>query len=195
MPVKKSTIKKTAIKAKKKVAVKSGAKKKVVQNTNKSVKKTVKQTTKKTVPQKSLVKKKVSSKQGKVKIKEKTNVKTKVRPKVQPKTREIVYPDAEKVEVLIGKGRVRGFVTETEVLYIFPEVEEYVFEFELFLEELQQNGLEIKDTGIGTGSVGMLGNFSLKNVNEKKEPVLLRGLKKLNWQNVKTRETKMLNVN
>jgi RNA polymerase primary sigma factor len=62
--------------------------------------------------------------------------------------RVIVHPTEHQIKNLIVKGRSRGFVTETELLYVFPEIEEYVFEYELFLEELQKNGIIIKeDTG------------------------------------------------
>ena len=37
---------------------------------------------------------------------------------------KIVKPSDEQMERLIKKGRLRGFVTETELLYLFPEVEE-----------------------------------------------------------------------
>ncbi len=69
-----------------------------------------------------------------------------VKKSVEP--REIVKPGEEQTKKLIEKGRSRGFVTETELLFIFPEVEEYTFDFELFLEELQKNGVQIiEDTG------------------------------------------------
>jgi RNA polymerase primary sigma factor len=55
----------------------------------------------------------------------------------------IKFPGAEDMKKLIEKGRMRGFVTETELLYVFPEIEEYVFDFELFLESLQKNGIRI----------------------------------------------------
>ncbi|MCU0679394.1 MAG: sigma-70 family RNA polymerase sigma factor [Planctomycetes bacterium] len=61
---------------------------------------------------------------------------------------EAVPPAEELTKGLIAKGRSRGFITETELLYLFPQVEEYIFEFELFLEELQKNGIQIiEDTG------------------------------------------------
>ncbi len=57
-------------------------------------------------------------------------------------------PDPDKIKSLIVKGRSRGFVTETEILYIFPQVEEYLYEYELILEDLQKNGIQIvEETG------------------------------------------------
>jgi len=35
---------------------------------------------------------------------------------------------------LINKGKVRGFITETEVLYVFPEAEEYLDEYDKFFK-------------------------------------------------------------
>lgn len=62
--------------------------------------------------------------------------------------REIVKPIEEQLEKLIIKGNSRGFVTETELLYSFPEVEEYLYDFEIFLGELENYGVNIiEDTG------------------------------------------------
>ncbi len=62
--------------------------------------------------------------------------------------RVIVEPTEQAKENLLQKGSSRGFITETELLYIFPEVEEYVFEYEVFLERLQMSGITIvEDTG------------------------------------------------
>ena len=70
----------------------------------------------------------------------------KVRPELPP--REIVKPSEEKLKKLIDKGRLRGFVTETELLYLFPEIEEYVYEYDVFLGDLQKNGIRIaEDSG------------------------------------------------
>jgi RNA polymerase primary sigma factor len=57
-------------------------------------------------------------------------------------------PAEEAVRTLLVKGRSRGFVTETEILYLFPEVEDYLYDYEVFLEDLQKNGVQIvEDTG------------------------------------------------
>lgn len=88
----------------------------------------------------------------------KTNFRSKGKPKAkethkkeikQPKpVVEIIRPTEEQMNSLIAKGRSRGFITETELLFIFPHIEEYVYEFELFLERMQKNGIQIvEDTG------------------------------------------------
>ncbi|MFH0955632.1 MAG: sigma-70 family RNA polymerase sigma factor [Candidatus Falkowbacteria bacterium] len=66
----------------------------------------------------------------------------------------IVKPTEEQIKNLIVKGRSRGFLTETELLHVFPEVEEYIYDYELTLEVLQKNGIQIiEDTGgfLGAG--------------------------------------------
>ncbi|OQA38062.1 MAG: RNA polymerase sigma factor SigA [Parcubacteria group bacterium ADurb.Bin316] len=74
--------------------------------------------------------------------------KAKIAVKRSVEPREIIKPTTEQTGRLVEKGRSRGFVTETELLYIFPEVEEYTFDYEIFLEELQKNGIQIvEDTG------------------------------------------------
>lgn len=122
-------------------------------------------TKKKTAPpKKTAVKKKVTVNKKEVSkkktpkkiIAKKSAVKLPAKSKVLPKKistpkiekREIVFPDSEKNEKLISKGRSRGFITETELLYVFPEVEEYIYEYEVFLEKLQKNGVQIiEDSG------------------------------------------------
>jgi RNA polymerase primary sigma factor len=67
---------------------------------------------------------------------------------LKPEKREIVKPTPELIENLIAKARSRGFMTETELLHAFPEVEEYIFDYEVLLERLQKNGIKIiEDTG------------------------------------------------
>ncbi|MFA6417277.1 MAG: sigma-70 family RNA polymerase sigma factor [Patescibacteria group bacterium] len=70
----------------------------------------------------------------------------KIKAPVAPK--EVVKPTEAQLQKLIDKGRMRGFVTETELLYLFPEIEEYVYEYDVFLGDLQKNGVRIaEDSG------------------------------------------------
>jgi len=55
-------------------------------------------------------------------------------------------PDAA-MALLVQKGKARNFVTETELLYAFRELEEYIPTFEDFLEELTRLGIQIIETG------------------------------------------------
>ncbi|MFA6995248.1 MAG: sigma-70 family RNA polymerase sigma factor [Patescibacteria group bacterium] len=60
----------------------------------------------------------------------------------------VVKPSPEQMKKLIDKGRLRGFITETELLYLFPEVEEYVYDYDVFLGDLQKNGVRVmEDSG------------------------------------------------
>ena len=109
----------------------------------KAVVKAVKPVKKATKPEKKTAKpaKPQISKKATPKIIEKKPVKK------EPVT-EPVKPNEEKITTMISKGRSRGFVTETEILYVFPEVEEYLYDYELLLEDLQKNGVQIiEDSG------------------------------------------------
>ena len=55
----------------------------------------------------------------------------------------------EDIERLISKGKTRGFITETEILYVFPEVEEYIGEYEKFLYRIDQLGLVFVESETG----------------------------------------------
>jgi len=95
------------------------------------------------------VSKKVAKKIKKAKRKPmaKTALKrVKVSAKAAPKP--VAKPTEEQMTKLINKGRLRGFITETELLYLFPEIEEYVYDYDVFLGELQKNGIRIaEDSG------------------------------------------------
>lgn len=60
-----------------------------------------------------------------------------------PKKSKTVKPTDQQVADLVNKGRMRGFVTEQEVLSIFPEIEDYVEDVEIFLNKLDGQGVGI----------------------------------------------------
>jgi RNA polymerase primary sigma factor len=62
---------------------------------------------------------------------------------VKRKKSEINRPTEEQLNLLWEKGRSRGFLTEQEVLYSFPEVEEYIDLFEAFLERLDDQAISL----------------------------------------------------
>lgn len=103
-------------------------------------------------------------KKAKIKLAKKITKISKKKPVAKTKTivkQEAVKPTQEQLESVIAKGRSRGFVTETELLYLFPEIEEHVFDYEVMLEDLQKNGVQIiEDTG------GIL-DFSMKKTEVK----------------------------
>ena len=53
---------------------------------------------------------------------------------------------SEKVDALFKKGKQRGFVTLSEILYLFPEVEKDVVGLEKLYEDLEKQEIEIKET-------------------------------------------------
>jgi RNA polymerase primary sigma factor len=59
-----------------------------------------------------------------------------------------VVLEEQAIEKLISKGRTRGFITENEILHIFPEVEEYLDEYEKFLNRIDKLGLAVVETDI-----------------------------------------------
>ena len=117
---------KTTTKTKKKVTSRAKPKKTSV----KPVKKTV-------VKKKVIVKKKAVKKST-----AKKTVKRRTKVKIQP-------IDPKVVDQLIEKGRSRGFVTETEILYTLPDLEEYLEEYEEILTEFEEQGIQVIETKQG----------------------------------------------
>ncbi|MCK5416776.1 sigma-70 family RNA polymerase sigma factor [Candidatus Parcubacteria bacterium] len=154
MPIKKKPAVKKSVTTKKLASAKVKTGKKVAKKTKLKAtpaktlknKKTTKASPKKTT--KTIAKKtknKVVAKKV-IKTKKVVAVKKKVVKKEVP--REIFVTTEAQKQALIHKGRSRGFVTETELLFAFSEIEEYIFDYELFLEELFVNGVHIvEDTG------------------------------------------------
>lgn len=136
---KKSTKKKTAKTAGKTAKKKTATKKKT--------------TTKKTATKKTTAKKKAAPKKT---LKKKAAPKKAPAKKAAPKKRgRYVRSDfpGDIADKLYQKGRARGFLTENEVLYTFNELEDYVEDFELWLQVLEDNGMEI----LGPDGVPVLG--------------------------------------
>jgi len=121
-------------------------------NKKKVLQKNIKVTAKK--KPKSSAKKKPAVKTVKKKMVVKKNLKKKniLKKNLSPK-KKIAYkkaeaPSAGDIDKLITKGRSRGFVTETEILYLFAQAEDYVFDYEVFLGDLQTHGIRIvEDAG------------------------------------------------
>ncbi len=82
-------------------------------------------------------------------------IKKKVLKKAEKKSEKKQLPkikatiDQEAIERLINKGRIRGFITETEILHIFSEVEEYLDDYENFLNKIDKLGLSIVENDVG----------------------------------------------
>lgn len=141
----KKPIKKVAKKAVVKPIAKKVAKVKVIA---KKVVAKIKPASKKVAPKKEVAKKIINKKAELNKKKEMKKVTPPTGGKREPLNPMVYELNEAQMTNLIAKGRSRGFVTETELLYVFPFAEEYVYEYELFLENLQKNGIQIiEDTG------------------------------------------------
>ncbi|MDD3170474.1 MAG: sigma-70 family RNA polymerase sigma factor [Candidatus Paceibacterota bacterium] len=135
---------------------------------------------KKTKKKKTVSKKRVKAKKKPLKkkvrpkkkvVKKKKAVKKKVRPKkkvakkkAKPKKRKkkfISVVTEEKLEGLVKKAKTRGFVTFSEILSYFPNIEDNILEVEKMFSRLEKEGIELKE------SKGYL-DFDEKAVKKKK---------------------------
>ncbi len=57
------------------------------------------------------------------------------------KSAKKIQIDPTAIDRLIAKGRMRGFITETEILYALPDLEDYIEEYERLLDQLEQIGI------------------------------------------------------
>jgi RNA polymerase primary sigma factor len=55
-----------------------------------------------------------------------------------------IFPQ-EKIDALIKKGKERGFVTFSEILYFFPKIEKNLQGLENLYDILEKNGIEVKE--------------------------------------------------
>ncbi len=99
---------------------------------------------------KSKAAKTVKAKAGRVKkaLKTKRAKRVKAVKKVIQRKKKAELP-LENLKSLLNKGRLRGFVTEAEVLYAFPDLEDYLPEFEAVLDKLDKAGIVIVEKNIG----------------------------------------------
>jgi RNA polymerase primary sigma factor len=152
-PVKKASVSKTKTISSLGKNTKTGAGKAAV--TKKVVKKTTPITkgkpTKTKKPEKAVDKKQVNAKAVKEapakKIKKVTIQKKK--DTIQKKKKEepkISILDEQKMEGMLKKGRLRGFVTFSEILNSFPNLEENIEEVEDIFARLEQAGVDVKES-------------------------------------------------
>lgn len=78
--------------------------------------------------------------------------------------------EQEQIEALIKKGKVRGFINEQELLVIFPELEEYVDQYEEILEKLDVLGINVAESNSLFSLVGTQPKEVLPKKAEKKAP-------------------------
>lgn len=106
--------------------------------------------------------KKVSSKKKRVlKPKKKPVKKLKARKLVKKSRKLVPVVTPEKFDAIFKKGKSRGFVTFSEILSTFPNIEENIIELEEMLANFEQAGIELKD------SKGYL-DFGEEKISKKK---------------------------
>ncbi len=146
-----------------KKAVSSSAKKKskvvkkiVIDKTKKKVEKKINKVVQKKIPKMKIIKKtpkKIVAKKAapKAKAVAKKEVK-KVAPKKvvskvvkekSKKTKEEVPEKTDILSELISRGKVRGFVTEDEIIHLMPDAEEDIDELENLYEKLETAGIKV----------------------------------------------------
>ena len=118
---------------------------------------------KKATPKKAVKKKpkKKPASKKKAIFKRKPTAKNKSKVSVEPD--EIFIPSDDQIIVLYNKGRLRSFITENEVLYLFRNVEEYTDMYEAFLDDLDD---------VGVGIVVPEGGILDMEMNEKTDKVI-----------------------
>ncbi len=93
---------------------------------------------------------KVQKKSGKKRVKK---TRGRRRKKTKRGTRvhlpKILPPSEETIKALLDKGRMRGFLTDSEILFAFPDLENYVKKYEEFLDRVDEAGISIAETKPG----------------------------------------------
>ena len=89
------------------------------------------------------VKKPIKVKEVKKKIKRKRA--TFVGKKIEVRKRKSSVFSLEQVERLTERGKKRGFITFSEILYFFPNIEKDIKGLEILLEDLEKNGIVVQE--------------------------------------------------
>ncbi len=107
-----------------------------------AVKKATKKPVRKVAKKKLTTKKKITSKKKKI-VGKKTSEKS-VKKQARPRKNRKVFTE-EKIEELFKKGKQRNFVTVSEILYFFPNIEKDIKGLEELCDYLKDSGIEIKE--------------------------------------------------
>jgi RNA polymerase primary sigma factor len=148
----------------------------------KGVKTAVKKVAKKTAPVKKVAPKK-ATKPAKAPAKKVARVKAPPYTKTPP-------PSAELLDKLFEKARARGFMTENELYYGFPEVEDYIDILEAFTDRLDVAGISMVEQK--EGILGRAGERKgiLKSLHSQEE----KGHHKNSTATVKAEPLDFLNI-
>ncbi|MFH0856866.1 MAG: sigma-70 family RNA polymerase sigma factor [bacterium] len=79
-------------------------------------------------------------------------------------------PDDKTIKDIIRKGRSRGFITDYEIMQLFPYLEYYIDVYNDFLDEMEDNGIQLieKKGGFLGETFKTTGEPKYKNEKEKK---------------------------
>ncbi len=83
---------------------------------------------------------------GKKLAKKQTNRGTKKKPQPLSKLEKALKVNAKEIEELIERGRPRGFVTDNEILYYFPKIEDNVEMLDEIYDRLEKAGIKVIET-------------------------------------------------
>jgi RNA polymerase primary sigma factor len=122
-------------------------KKKVLKGSGKSGKKSMKKSnTKKTLKKKS--QRAAPAKQKKTASKQPVKAKKLKKEKAKPlsKLQKAIKGNASEINELIERGRPRGFVTDNEILYYFPKIEDNVDLLDEIYDRLEKAGIKVIET-------------------------------------------------
>ncbi|QQS22771.1 sigma-70 family RNA polymerase sigma factor [bacterium] len=90
-------------------------------------------------------------------------------------TEEETQKFQEALDSLMAKGQGRGFVTEAEILHIFPQLEDDINLLERVMDTLEDNGVEIVDQEVASVWEQGKGLLEEEGSTKKKKDELLEG--------------------
>lgn len=92
-------------------------------------------------------------------VKDVAKAKAKVPAKKAPPYVKTPPPTQTSLDKFFDKARSRGFITENEIVYVFPEVEDYIDTYEAFIDRLDAAGITLIEQ-----KEGMLGRSKDREV-------------------------------
>ncbi len=125
------------------------------------------------MPKKKAKKTKAKTRSKRKLTKQRSNKKTK---RVKPSRGEFFA--AEQVEALLSRGRQRGFITETEILHFFPNIERDVDGLDQLYYKLEQANIKIIESG------DLLTSANEVTPGQLKDKELLQGIDQTNLDSV-----------
>jgi len=89
-------------------------------------------------------KKKVKKAKTRKKVIKRGRPKKKAKPKTRVSQKELIFE--KRAKAIIDRGRGRGFITETEILKFFPNVEKDISELERLYDRLEEASIKVEES-------------------------------------------------